>query len=206
MTIMIAALRTAALLVQNYWIMHRRVKQSLHPGLQILERPPVVSASNQDVAPGAFPMAPSRNTATSRSFSSPISSYDSTREFRNEEAKLDNDVSNMAAESGLFTVEARWVPDGNVQETMMVVEAEYVRMTWFQRPACRWILLGSILFVCGVVITVVVLVVRSPSTASSSSMASPTPAPTSLTPVRIACNFLAIPNVTICQSIYLFSA
>jgi hypothetical protein len=168
------------------------------PGLRILKRHPVVSASNQDVTPGAFPVR-SRNTLTSRSFRSPVSSYVSTREVIHDESKHEDDVSNTAAESCFYTVEAQEVKDGNEEETMIFAEAEYVRMKWFQRPVYRWILFGSILFACGLVVTVVVLVVR-PSMVSSTSWR-----PTSLLPEAIACNFLSISNVTYCQSIFKFS-
>ena len=150
------------------------------PGFRILERPPVVSASNQDVTPGAFLMAPSGDTSTSWSFRSALNSYDTTRESTNEESKEEDNASNMAAGSGLYTVEAQRVPDGNEEETMMVAEAEYVRTKWYQR---RWISLGSILFSCAlVVVVVVVLVVRPQSAASSSSLTSPNAAPVTAAP------------------------
>ena len=158
------------------------------PGLRILERPPVVSASNQHVTPGAFLMAPSGDTSTSWSFRSALNSYDTTRESTNEESKEEDNASNMAAGSGLYTVEAQRVPDGNEEETMMVAEAEFVRTKWYQR---RWISLGSILFACALlVVVVVVLVVRPPTTAPATA-APTTREPTSLTPELIACNFLS---------------
>jgi hypothetical protein len=165
------------------------------PGLRILERPPVVTASsNHDVTPGAYPVPSSRNISTSRPFRSPFSSYDSTRQFTNEESKQEGNVS-MAAESG-FTAEAQRVPDGNEEETMMVVEAINVRTKWYQR---RWIFLGSVVLACGLVVAVVV---------QYATLTSPTPAPTSLTPERIAiaCNFLSIPNATTCRSSVTFDA
>jgi Leucine-rich repeat (LRR) protein len=191
-----------------------------------LERRPVVLASRNDIAPGAFSVRSSPNTAMSRTFRSPNSSYDNARQFTTEESKQEDvvpnfeggyigahDSSRVGAESGLYTVEAQRVPDGNEEETMMVAEAEYVRTKWYQR---RWISLGSILFACALlVVVVVVLVVRPQSTASSSSLTSPTTAPvtaapttqepTSLTPEQIACNFLSFANVTKCQSIFEFS-
>jgi hypothetical protein len=100
------------------------------PGSRRLEGPSVVSAINQDITPGAFPMAPSGNTSTSRS---PISSYDTTREFTNEESKEEGNASNMAADSGVYTVEAQLVLYGNKEETIMVAEAEFVRTKWYQR-------------------------------------------------------------------------
>ena len=84
---------------------------------------------------------------------------------------------------------------------MMVAEAEFVRMKWYQR---RWIFLGLALFACGLVVAVVVLVVRPQSATDTSSLTSPTSAPTSLTPEQIACNFLSEPDVAECRSTVVF--
>ncbi|KAI2501906.1 hypothetical protein MHU86_12527 [Fragilaria crotonensis] len=132
-------------------------------------RPPVVYASNSDVGPGAFPVRSARNTATGRAVRSPIRSYDSPREFTNEESKQEDGVPNSAAGGiGVYAVEAQRVPDGNEDGTVLVAEAQYVsRMKWYQR---RWIVAGLALLACGLfVVLVVVLVVRPPSAASSSS-------------------------------------
>jgi hypothetical protein len=147
-----------------------------------LERPPITLASNQDIAPGAFSVRSSFNTGNSRTVRSAIISHDTTRQL-SEESNHDDGVPNsaggytgahdsscVATESGLYTVEAHRVPDGN-EETIVVAEAVYGRMKWYQR---RWISLGSILFACGLVVVVVVLVVRQPSAASGSSLTSPT--------------------------------
>ncbi|KAI2503178.1 hypothetical protein MHU86_11281 [Fragilaria crotonensis] len=167
------------------------------PMVDLLERPPAVSASNHKIAPGAFPVRSARNTATSRTFRSPIMSYDSPRELTNEESKQEDGVPNSAAAGiGLYAVEAQRVPDGNEDGTVMVAEAQYVRrMKWYQR---RWIVVGLALCACGfaaAVIVMVVLFVRQPAAA---------PAPISSTSVRIACNFLSISNVTVCRSTFLF--
>jgi hypothetical protein len=168
------------------------------PGLQmgdLLERPAVVYASNHDVAPGAFHVPSTGNTATSRTSRSP-SSYESIRELTHEESKQEeglpnspatgaHDSSRPTAETGFYAVEAQRVPDGNDERKLMVAEAQYVRMKWYQRPLFWWI------FVCGLVgalVVLVVLVVGSP------------PSSTPLTPEQIACNFLSIGNATMCRS------
>jgi hypothetical protein len=160
-----------------------------------LERPPVVFlASNHDIAPGSFPMRSTHNAAMSRTFRSPIISHDTTRQFTNEEFKLEDGVPNsagaytgahdssrVATESSMYAVEAQRVPDGNEEATIMVAEAEYVRTKWYQR---RWISLGSILLACALVVVVVVLVVRPQSAASSSSsLTSPTTVPITAAPI-----------------------
>jgi hypothetical protein len=190
---------------------HAPPSESMHSrGSRILEEPPVAFAINHDVTRGAFPMAPSGDTSTRWSFRSPIASYDATREFTNEESKEEENVSNMAAESALYTVEAERVPDGNEEETIMVAKAEYVRRKWNQR---RWICLGLALFACGLIVAVVVLVVRPQSATSRSSLTStntatvkppPSSKPTSLTPEQIACNFLSEPDVSECRSTVVF--
>lgn len=159
------------------------------------------------VVAGALSVSSPRNVVTTRTFRSTLSSFDSTREFTHEESKQEV----MASESRLFTVEAERVPYEKEEGTMMVAEAQRFTLKWYQRPVYRWISVGSILFACGLVVAVVVLVVRPPSDASSSSsLTSPTPvpttAPTSSKPTDlmselIACNFLTIPNVTNCRSI-----
>ncbi|KAI2496251.1 hypothetical protein MHU86_18255 [Fragilaria crotonensis] len=139
-------------------------------------RPPVVYASNSDVGPGAFPVRSGRNTATRRTVRSPIRSYDSPREFTNEESKQDDGVRNSAvAGIGVYAVEAQRVPDGSEDGTVLVAEAQYVRTKWYQR---RWIFVGLALLACGfaaAVVVMVVLLVRQPSAAASSSL---TPPPT----------------------------
>ncbi|KAI2495397.1 hypothetical protein MHU86_19111 [Fragilaria crotonensis] len=184
-------------------------RMQLPAGLGMVDsmgRPPVVYASNDGVGPGAFPVVPSfRNTATSRIVRSPIGSYDSPREFIDEESDQGDGVPNSAAVgSALYTVEAQRVPDGNEDGTVLVAEAQYVRTKWYQR---RWIVVGSILCACGLVIVVVVILVFRPSTAatSSSSLTSPTPAPTVLTPELIACAFLFILDATECRSTFEFN-
>ncbi|KAI2512759.1 hypothetical protein MHU86_1547 [Fragilaria crotonensis] len=127
-----------------------------------LEKPPVVSANYHDISPGAFPVRSSRNTATSRTFRSPVLPHDSTRQSTSEESKEEEGVTNsagvyagaydssrVAAESGLFLVEAQRVPDGNEDGTMMVAETEYVRTKRYNRPLYRWIFVGLALFACG---------------------------------------------------------
>ena len=221
--------------------------------------PPVVSARIPDVAPGAFSVSPpSRNTASSRSFRSPLSSYDTSREFADGESNQgagvrnsagahipSHDSSRTAVERGLYTVEAQRVPDGNEEGTVMVPEAQYARMIWNLR-VYRWIFVYGIVIACGLLGTVVVLVVllnRAQSAASSSSLTSSTtdpingapttvpingapttpdqsaapltpvpitgaprtPVPTSSTQEQIACDFLSIPNETICLLTYEFS-
>ncbi|KAI2512116.1 hypothetical protein MHU86_2203 [Fragilaria crotonensis] len=156
--------------------------------LKSLENPAVVSANNHDVVPGAYPV---RNTATSQASRPQSNGYAFTREFPNVESMQEDgetdmvractgmhDISLVDAERGFYFVEATPVPDGNEEGTMMVAEAQYVRMKWYQRPAYRWILVGSILFACGLVGAVVVLVVRPTSVASSASSTFPTLAPT----------------------------
>ncbi len=167
--------------------------------VDVLERSPIVLASNHDISPGAFPVRSLRNTAMSRTFGSPLISHDATRQFTNEESKQEDGVPNsaggsytgahdssrVATENVMYTVEAQRVPDGHEEGTMMVAEAEYVRTKWYQRPVYRWILLGSILFACvslGVVVVLVVLVIRPQSTASISSLTSPTTVPTTAAP------------------------
>ena len=173
-------------------VMRRPGQQTRTEVAVSLERPPVVLTTNHDVAPGAYRVP---------------ASYDSTRDFADEESKVEEEGvpssagadASAIAESGFHFVEAQRVPDGGETETTMIVEAQHVTMKWYQRPMYRWILAGSILFSFGLVGTVVGLVVRPPSGASNSSSA-PTPAPTSLTPEQIACNFLFISNVTKCRS------
>ena len=125
-----------------------------------------------------------------------MSLYDSSRELDGV-----HDSSRVSAESGVPEVVARMVPDGDEDEdedaTMMVAEAKNVLSKWYHRPLYRWI---SACGLVGVVVVLVVLNVRPASSASSSSVPSPTPAPTSLTPELIACNFLSLPNVTLCRS------
>ena len=192
------------------------------PGLGMensLEKPRVVLANNHQVAPGAFPVPSSQDVATNRTSSIPIGSDDSTREFAYEECKLEEGLSNPVdadtgghdssrptTESGLYTVEAERVPDGKEEGTILVAEAHYVSMKWYQRPLYRWILVGSILFVGGLVGAVVALVVRPSSAASSSSSSPPTPAPTYLTPEESACNFLSMSDVTKCRSTVKFDS
>ncbi|KAI2510138.1 hypothetical protein MHU86_4305 [Fragilaria crotonensis] len=119
----------------------------------------------------------------------------------------------MASESRLFAVEAERVPYEKEEGTMMVAEAQRFTLKWYQRPVYRWISVGSILFACGLVVAVVVLVVRPSAASSSSSLTSPTPVPTTapttskptdLMSELIACKFLSIPNVTNCRSIDVF--
>ena len=176
-------------------------------GTQILERAPpseAIPASSHHVTPGAYRVSSSRNTATSRAFMAPMSSYDSTTELTSEESKQEEEVPNtagahtsghnsssMAAGSGLYTVEALLVSHGNEEEmeTMMVAEAQYVRIKWYQR---RWFFAVLALFACGLVGAVVGLVVnRPPSAGSTSSLTSSSPVPTtappaSLTPEQVA--------------------
>ncbi|KAI2507625.1 hypothetical protein MHU86_6812 [Fragilaria crotonensis] len=161
------------------------------PGSQTvdsLERLPDVFASYHDTAPGAFPVRSSHLPATSRTFGSPITLYDTIRRFSHEESTQKDgvaksagaytgahDSSRVGAESGLYTVEYQRVPDGNEEETMMVAEAQYLRMTWYQH---RWVSLGGNLFACGLVCAVVVLLLvlvnRPPSAASSTAVIYPT--------------------------------
>ena len=166
----------------------------------------------------------------SRTFRYPIIPHDTARLFTNEESSAGgytgaHDSSRVATESGLYTVDAHRVPDGDEEATVMVAEAEYIRMKWYQRPC---FIVGLALFACVLFGAVVVFVVRQPSAASSSSLTFPTTAliaapatrepttppptstpttplvasePTSLTPVLIACNFLSIRDATTCRSI-----
>ena len=122
-----------------------------------LERPLAVFASNDnhDDAPGAFPIFPSsHNTATSRTFRSSISSYDSTRDFSNEEFKQGEGVPNSTGSNigerarSLYAVEAQLVPDGNEGGSTIVAEAKSVTLKCYQRPLSRWIFVGSILLGC----------------------------------------------------------
>ncbi|KAI2490855.1 hypothetical protein MHU86_23708 [Fragilaria crotonensis] len=202
-----------------------------------LEWPPVVAARiphNHNVPPGAFPVRSSRNTPTSRTLRSPSNLYASTREFVNEESKQEegvanparaysgaNDSSRMDTGSGLYAVEARRVHDGSEDGTVMVAEAQYVRMMKWYR--LRWISVGLAFFVCCLVFAVIILAmifVRSPSAASSSSLTPPTSVPmtgapptsdpmtkapstlkpSTLTSEQIACNFLSISDMTECRS------
>ena len=123
----------------------------------------------------------------------------------------DSISSYMAAERGLYTVEAQLVPDGNEKEGMiMVAEVQGVTMKWYHRRLNRWIMTFSL--VGAVVLIMVVLVVRLPSSTTGTSSLPPptTPTTTSLppstptaiskTPVGIACKFLAMTNVTKCQA------
>ena len=152
-----------------------------------LERPPVVAVNNHEASPGAFPVRSSRNIATSRTPSVPIGLYDSSRGFNNEESKQEEVLSDSAGADAstprgdLHAVEAQLVP----VETMMVAEAQHVRMKWYQRPLYRWISVGSILCACslfGVVIVLVVVLSRQPAAASSSSVLPSTPPPTMWAP------------------------
>lgn len=85
-------------------------------------RPPVVHASNHDIAPGASPVRSARNAAISCTFRSPMSSHDSPRDISNEETKqkdgmpnsarayeMVHETSPVATQSGLYTVEAQRV-------------------------------------------------------------------------------------------------
>ncbi|KAI2501778.1 hypothetical protein MHU86_12698 [Fragilaria crotonensis] len=71
----------------------------------------------------------------------------------------------------------------------MVGDAQNVGTQWYQRPVYRWILVGCILFVCGLVGAVVALV----TTLSRSGQ-------TTTQEETIACQFLSIPDLTVCQS------
>ena len=134
-----------------------------------VERLPVVLATNHDVAPGAYH----------------VPSYDSTRDFADEESKLEEEEvpssagvdTRAIAESDLHVVEAQRVPDGGEEGTTMIAEAQYVRMKWYQRPNIRWMLVGLVLFSCVLLGAVVALVVRPLSGTSSSSSSPPTPEP-----------------------------
>ena len=191
-------------------------------------RPLVVFASSHDVAPGAFPVRSSHNIATNRTFRAPTSSYGSTTadESKQEEemptsAEAHTNVHNssrMAARSALYTVEAQLVANRNEEEEekVMVAEAQYVRMKWYQRPFYRWMFLGLALFACclvGAVVVLVVLVIRPSSAASSSSLTTPstvptvapkskkpTRAPTTTADLLVACKFLSVSNVPTCRS------
>lgn len=126
-------------------------------------------------------------------------------------AALDSS-SCMAAERGLYTVEAQLVPDGGNEEEdmMMVAEVQGVTMKWYQRHLNRWIMAFSL--VGAAVLVMVVLVVRLPSSTTGTSSLPPptiptmtslppsTPTTISKTPVGIACKFLAMTNVTKCQA------
>jgi hypothetical protein len=152
-----------------------------------LERPPAVFESNQTVAPGAFPTPSSLSMVTTQTLGPPMSSYE--RE-------------GLSTEDSLYTVEAERVPDGNEDGPMMVAEAHYVEVKWYQRPMYRWIWVGSIFLACGLVVAVVVLVVvvNRPQSAATSISVSPTPVPPSLAPELNACNFLSVPDLTECRS------
>ena len=176
------------------------------PGLRLVdssERPAGFSASNHEVALGAFPVVPSsRNTAASQPSSHPTSSFDSTREITNESYP-------GTGASGSYTVEAQLVSDGNEEEvTMMVVEAKSVTVKWYQRPYYQRLLAFGLLGAVVAFVVLVVLVVRPQSGATGSQLTSaspgPTTAPTSVPPESIACDFLFIPNVTKCRSTFEF--
>ncbi|KAI2505055.1 hypothetical protein MHU86_9411 [Fragilaria crotonensis] len=154
-------------------------------------KPPVVYASNSDIAPGAFPVVPSfHNMATSETLKSrPRSSCASPKEVTNDDSKQVDGVPNSAvAGSALYTVKAQRVPDGKEDGMVIVAEAEHLGTKWYQR---RWIVVGLALLACcfvAAVVVTVVLFLRQPSASSSSS------------PEQIACNFLSIPDVTKCRS------
>ncbi len=196
-----------------------------------LERPPVVSANNHDVSPGAFPVFSTINTATSRASSVPTGVYDSSRGLANEATKQDEWLSDSTGAGAsapgrdLHAVEAQLVPEETTmiaeaqpipEESMMIAPVPPVRMKWYQR---RWINLILALSACGFVGVVIVLVVvlsRQAAAASSSSLLPPTPAPTTGTPStkapisaeseQIACYFLSISNVTECRSTLRYNA
>lgn len=165
----------------------------------------VVMENHHDVIPGAFAVAPSPNMATTAI--SNASSYVSSRAFADEESKQEEEALNSSLadssahnrsrinESDLYAVEAHRVPDEGDEERMIVAEAEYVQVKWYQRPLYRWILLGSVLFafvLLGVVVVLVVVMVR-PSTSAN-------PSSSSVQAEQIACNFLSRPNLTECRA------
>jgi hypothetical protein len=199
-------------------------------GVDAMEGPPGVSANNHDVAPGAYPVTPSTgsNTRTRQASSFAIGRYGSTIGFVDESKEEEgvpnfvgtttsaHDSNRTTGESGSHIVEAHPVPDTNEEETMVVAEAHHLTTKWYQRRFYRWILVGSTLFTCGLIVVVIVLVTRPRAAVSSSSLSPPTLAPrkgspptpvaTSLTPEQIACQFLSIPNVTECRLKVMFDS
>ncbi|KAI2505024.1 hypothetical protein MHU86_9380 [Fragilaria crotonensis] len=112
-------------------------------GLEVIdssERPPPVYASNREVTPGAFPVVPSsHNPTSSQTLRSRPRRSSFGRELTNEESRQDdgvpnsagayagwNDSAREATESGLYTVEASLVSDGNDDETTIVAEAKSI--------------------------------------------------------------------------------
>ncbi|KAI2505231.1 hypothetical protein MHU86_9227 [Fragilaria crotonensis] len=180
-----------------------------------MESPSIVMEGNHSVAPEhSFPydQIATHNTATSQALRSPIRSHDAARESRNRESKQEDEVQHsagehteghdtghVASESDVHTVEAqRIILEGIEDATVMVGKTQYHRTKCYQR---RWIVACLALCAFGFAGAVVVVMV-----VLFSHTTPPTPAPTSLTPLGIACNFLSIPNVTRCRSTVKFDA
>lgn len=183
-----------------------------------LENPATVMADTRDVIPGAFPVNPYGNVASTQAAAGSI--YDSSRVFavqetnREEETRITDgpdhstNQSSRVADSDLYAVEAQRVQDDEGE--VLVAEVQYVRTSWYQRPFYRWVFGGSVMLACillGAVIVLVFVVIRpesanSPSsTTTASASPSPTPAPFSpLTPEQIACNFLSLPSLADCRA------
>ena len=167
------------------------------------ERDAAIVTNNHDVAPGAVAVAPSR---LGRTTPPPLSSYDSSIQFANDESRQEGGIPNnrQLVESDFYEVEAQRVPEG----TDLVAEAEHVTVKWYQRPLYWLFLAGGLLFVGALLGAVMVLVVRpgeaknpaasAPTTAPLTM--SPSPEPTSLAPELIACSFLSISSLDACRA------
>ncbi|KAI2502056.1 hypothetical protein MHU86_12375 [Fragilaria crotonensis] len=191
-----------------------------------LENPATVMADTRDVIPGAFQVNPYGNVASTQAAAGSI--YDSSRVFAVQETNREEETRNTdgpdrstnqtsrVAESDMYAVEAQRVQDEEGE--VLVAEVQYVRTSWYQRPFYRWVFVGSVVFACILLGTVVVLVVGviRPGSADSPSSAptrtapvspSPTPAPTSpLAPEEIACNFLSMTSLAECQAAVTFDS
>ena len=179
------------------------------PKVDSLKTPPVVSATDDYAAPGAFPVSSSRNSASRRTVRSyPISLWDSTRDFTNEESKQDDGVpaklctsiwrcprqqSRRCSKRFVYcgnTNDTGWKRGGNndvcrgrIRHNEMI-PTTVVSMDFWVRSCWRGGCTGC--------------------TSCSNNVRRyqflidvPTPAPTSLTPDLNACNFLLVPDVTV---------
>jgi hypothetical protein len=166
----------------------------------VLKTPQVGFPSNQDVAPGEIPVPSSRVIVTTWTVRAPSNSVEFCSEFTPEESKHDEEVQNyagaytgapddsrMTAENGLYIKQDQQVPDVPHRNEVgsMAGETQDVGTRWYQRPVYRWLLVGCILLVCGLVGAVVALVILLNRSAQ---------------PEIIACRFFSIPDVNICQS------
>lgn len=185
-----------------------------------VENRAVLVLTNHEVRPGAFAVEPSLNGATAPTCH--ISSHESYGAFSAEEFKEEEVVPNSAGADNsahnntrmnddVYAVEAHRVQDEEEETNVMIADAQYIRIKWYQRPLYRWILFGSVLFSSFLLGTVVVLVVVRPASAGNPSSPAPTaapirsvptpePIPSSLTPEQTACDFLSLASLTACRA------